>query len=136
MPTWVACVAHVKVSDNGKVTVKKLYQAIDCGTVVHPDGALSQAEGAALWGVSLTLHEGTVIEAGQVKARNLDQYTPLRMSDVPDLDIQFVESTEFPTGLGEPPLIAVPPAIGNAIFAATGKRMRDLPIKRADVFKA
>lgn len=136
MPTWVACVAHVKVRDDGTVEVKKLYQAIDCGTVVHPDGAMAQAEGAALWGVSLTLHEGTRIERGQVAARNLDTYTPMRMSDVPDLDIAFMDSTEFPTGLGEPPLIAVPPAIGNAVFAATGKRLRDLPIRPEAVLKA
>jgi isoquinoline 1-oxidoreductase beta subunit len=97
--------------------------------VVHPDGAMAQAEGATLWGLSLALHEGTEIEDGQVKDRNLDTYSPLRMSDIPDLDIKFIESTEFPMGLGEPPLIAVPPAIGNAIFAASGTRVRDLPIR-------
>jgi CO/xanthine dehydrogenase Mo-binding subunit len=90
---------------------------------------MAQAEGATLWGLSLALHEGTAFEAGQVKDRNLDTYQPLRMADVPELDIRFMESTEFPTGLGEPPLIAVPPAVGNAIFAATGTRVRDLPIR-------
>ncbi|MEO1595845.1 MAG: molybdopterin cofactor-binding domain-containing protein [Pseudomonadota bacterium] len=130
MPTWVACVAHVAVDPNSKqVTVKKLWQSIDCGTVVHPDGALAQAEGAALWGVSLTLHEGSAFVDGQVRDRNLDTYTPLRMADVPELDIRFMASTETPTGLGEPPLIPVPPAIGNAIYAATGIRARDLPIR-------
>jgi CO/xanthine dehydrogenase Mo-binding subunit len=66
---------------------------------------------------------------GQVKDTNLDTYTPLRMADVPELDIKFMDSTEFPTGMGEPPVIAVAPAIGNAIYAATGKRVRDLPIR-------
>jgi CO/xanthine dehydrogenase Mo-binding subunit len=130
MPTWTACVAHVAVdSTTKKVTVKKIWQSIDCGTVVHPDGAMAQAEGATLWGLSLALHEGTAIEKGQVKDRNLDTYKPLRMADVPELDIRFMPSTEFPTGMGEPPLIAVPPAVGNAVFAATGKRVRDLPIR-------
>jgi len=130
MPTWTACVAHVAVDAGSKaVNVKKIWQSIDCGTVVHPDGAMAQAEGATLWGLSLALHEGTAFEAGEVKDRNLDTYRPLRMADVPDLDIKFMESTDFPTGLGEPPLIAVPPAIGNAIFAATGNRVRDLPIR-------
>ena len=130
MPTWTACVAHVAVDAETKaVTVRKIWQTIDCGTVVHPDGAMAQAEGATLWGLSLALHEGTEFEEGQVKDRNLDAYRPLRMADVPELDIRFIESTEFPTGLGEPPLIAVPPAIGNAIFAATGTRVRDLPIR-------
>ncbi|MDP5070277.1 MAG: molybdopterin-dependent oxidoreductase, partial [Congregibacter sp.] len=128
MPTWSACVAHVAV-DGKNVTVKKLWQTLDCGTVVHPDGAMAQAEGAMLWGLSLALHEGTAFENGQVRDRNLDRYKPLRMEHVPELDIKFMQSEEFPTGLGEPPLIAVAPAIGNAIFAATGKRIRDLPIR-------
>ncbi len=128
MPTWSACVAHVAV-DGDKVIVKKIWQTMDCGTVVHPGGAMAQAEGATLWGVSLALHEGTAFENGHVKDRNLDYYTPLRMIDVPELDLKFMESTGFPTGLGEPPLIAVAPAIGNAVFAATGRRVRDLPIK-------
>ncbi len=130
MPTWTACVAHVAVDPESKaITVRKLWQSIDCGTVVHPNGAMAQAEGAMLWGLSLALHEGTRFVDGQVAERNLDSYTPLRMSDVPELDIQFMESTEFPTGLGEPPLIAVAPAIGNAVFDATGVRVRDLPIR-------
>jgi CO/xanthine dehydrogenase Mo-binding subunit len=128
MPTWTACVVHLAVNGTA-VKVKKIWQSIDCGTVVHPDGAMAQAEGATLWGLSLALHEGTTFENGHVKAKNLDYYKPLRMADVPELDLKFMESTEFPTGLGEPPLIAVAPAIGNAVFAATGKRVRDLPIK-------
>lgn len=129
-PTWTACVAHVAVDGETKaVTVKKIWQTLDCGTVVHPDGALAQAQGATLWGLSLALHEGTAFVDGQVKDRNLNTYKPLRMSDVPELDINFIESTEFPMGLGEPPLIAVPPAIGNAVFAASGVRVRDLPIR-------
>ena len=129
-PTWTACVVHVAVdAESRKVTVRKIWHSIDCGTVVHPDGALAQAEGATLWGLSLALHEGTEFENGQVKDTNLDTYTPLRMADVPELDIKFMESTEFPTGMGEPPVIAVAPAIGNAIHAATGKRARDLPIR-------
>lgn len=130
MPTWIACVAHVKVDrDSGAIRVKKLWQTIDCGTVVHPDGALAQAEGAALWGVSLALHEGTRFEGGQVVDRNLDDYTPLRMADIPELDLRFVDSQEFPSGMGEPPLIPVAPAIGNAVFAAVGVRLRDLPMR-------
>ena len=130
MPTWVACVAHVAVDPvSGDVTLKKLWQTIDVGTVVNPDGAMAQAEGAALWGVSLALHEGASFADGQVAEQNLDRYTPLRMRDVPELDIGFIESEEFPSGLGEPPLIPVAPAIGNAIFAASGRRVRELPIR-------
>ncbi len=129
MPTWTAVVAHVAVDpESNKITVKKIWQSIDCGTVVHPDGALAQAEGATLWGISLALKEGNSFENGEVSKTNLDTYTPLRMADVPEMDIKFMPSIEVPTGLGEPPLIAIAPAIGNAVFAVTGKRVYNLPI--------
>jgi len=130
MPTWTAVVAHVAVdAASNKISIRKIWQSIDCGTVVHPDGAMAQAEGATLWGISLALHEGSAFKDGMVADTNLDSYTPLRMADVPEIDISFVQSDEFPTGLGEPPMIAIAPAIGNAVFAATGTRVRDLPIK-------
>ncbi|MGF1456354.1 MAG: molybdopterin cofactor-binding domain-containing protein [Alphaproteobacteria bacterium] len=130
MPTWTACCAKVKVDrDSGAVTVEKLWSAVDAGTLVHPDGALAQAEGATLWGLSHVLHEGTRFVDGQVEARNLDRYTPLRMNQVPELEIAFIENTEMPVGMGEPPLSVVAPAIANAVFNAVGARVRDLPIR-------
>ena len=80
-------------------------------------------------GSQLALHEGTEFENGHVKDTNLDSYTPLRMADVPELDISFIDSTEVPVGLGEPATTVVGPAIGNAIFDAVGVRLRDLPIR-------
>ena len=136
MPTWTACAARVNVNPaTGAVKVEKLTLVTDAGTIVHPDGALAQVEGAALWGMSLALFEGTAFENGQVRDTNLDTYTPLRMGDVPDLDIEFIASTEAPVGLGEPATTVVGPAIGNAIFRAVGARVRDLPI-RAEAVKA
>ncbi len=130
MPTWVACVARVSVDrDTGLVTLEKLTLVVDAGTIIHPDGALAQVEGGALWGASMALHEGTEIADGQVADTNLDTYTPLRMGNVPEMDISFVDSTEFPTGLGEPATTVVGPAIGNAIFSAAGVRLRHLPIR-------
>src|SRR6202035_4416968 len=80
MPTWIACVARVRVDrGNGAVTVEKLTIVVDAGTLVHPDGALAQVEGGALWGLSMALYEGTEFVAGQVKDTNLDSYTPLRI---------------------------------------------------------
>ena len=135
MPTWVACVAHVRVDRrSGAVVVQKLTLVIDAGTIVHPDGALAQVEGGALWGLSMALREGTQFVNGQVKDRNFDTYTPLRIGDVPELDIEFIDSTEVPVGLGEPGTTVVAPAIGNAIFAAVGARLRHLPI-RPDVVR-
>ena len=136
MPTWTACAARVNVNPaTGAVKVEKLTLVTDAGTIVHPDGALAQVEGAALWGLSLALFEGTAFENGQVKDTNLDSYTPLRMGDVPELDIEFIASGEVPVGLGEPATTVVGPAIGNAIFRAVGARVRDLPI-RAEAVKA
>ena len=137
MPTWGACVAHVEVDvESGTVKVHKLTGILDCGTVVHPDGALAQTQGSMLWGLSLALFEGTAFENGQVKDTNLNTYSPLRMNNLPELDISFVQNTEFPTGLGEPGLIAVAPAIANAIFNAVGARVRDLPIRPEAVLAA
>jgi CO/xanthine dehydrogenase Mo-binding subunit len=137
MPTWVACVARVKVDrGSGQVTVEKLFLAVDAGTVVHPDGALAQVQGAALWGLSLALHEGSEFTSGQVRDTNLDTYTPLRMADVPAMEIAFLPSTEASMGLGEPGTTVVGPAIGNAIFAAVGARLRHLPIRPEAVLAA
>jgi isoquinoline 1-oxidoreductase beta subunit len=137
MPTWTACVARVRVNPgNGVVRVEKLTIVIDAGTIVHPDGALAQVEGAALWGLSMALHEGTEFAHGQVKDTNLDTYTPLRIGDVPELDIEFVDSAEAPVGLGEPATTVVAPAIGNAIFAAVGARLRHLPIRPTAVLQS
>ena len=121
MPSWTACVARVRVDrSRGAVIVEKLTLVLDAGTIVDPGGALAQVEGSALWGLSMALHEGTEFVSGQVKDTNLDTYTPLRIRDVPELDIQFVESKEAPVGLGEPATTVIAPAIGNAIFAAIG----------------
>lgn len=137
MPTWVACAAQVHVDRaTGIVRVQKLTLVVDAGTIVDPDGALAQVQGGALWGLSMALHEGTEFAAGQVKDTNLNTYTPLRIADVPDIDISFVESANVPVGLGEPATTVVAPAIGNAIYAATGVRLRHIPITPAAVVSA
>ena len=137
MPTWIATVAQVRVDrDTGEVTLEHLWASIDAGTLAHPDGALAQAEWALLWGASIAIHEGTEIENGLPRDQNLDTYTPMRMDQVPELDIDFVANDYMPVGLGEPGVIGVAPAIGNAIFQATGARLRTLPMRPQDVLKA
>lgn len=137
MPTWTACAARVRVNRvNGYVTVEKLSLVIDAGTVIHPNSAEAQVEGAALWGLSMALHEGSEFVKGQPKDTNLDTYTLLRMGDVPDVEVEFLPSTEAPVGLGEPAVTPVAPAIANAIFAATGARVRHLPIRPQAVLVA
>jgi CO/xanthine dehydrogenase Mo-binding subunit len=137
MPTWVACVARLRVDrDSGRITVEKLTLVVDAGTIVHPDSGEAQVEGAALWGLSMALHEGSAFVKGQPKDTNLNTYTPLRMGDVPEVEVEFLPSTEVPVGLGEPATTVVAPAIGNAIFAASGARVRHLPIRPDAVLQA
>jgi CO/xanthine dehydrogenase Mo-binding subunit len=137
MPTWNACVARVRIDrSNGVVKVEKLTIVVDAGTIVDPDGALAQVEGAALWGLSMALYEGTEFVKGQVKDTNFDTYSPLRIGDVPELDIEFIESDKVPVGLGEPATTVVAPAVGNAIFAAVGVRLRHLPILPSTVLQS
>lgn len=137
MPTWCACAARVRVDrTNGHVSVEKLTLVIDAGTIIHPDNALAQVEGAAMWGLTLTLFEGTEFVNGQPKATNLNSYRVLRIGDVPEIEIEFLPSTEAPVGLGEPATTAVGPAIGNAIYNAVGARVRHTPIRPEHVLAA
>jgi len=130
MPTWTAGAAQVHVDrQTGVVTCQKLWLVIDAGTIIDPGGALAQTEGAALWGLSMALFEGSEIVGGTIRDRNLDTYTPLRIPDVPEMNIEFAASTEKPMGLGEPGVTVIAPAIGNAVFNAVGARLRHLPIR-------
>ena len=137
MPTWCACVARVRVDrTSGRVIVEKLTLVVDAGTIIQPDGAAAQVEGSALWGLSMALYEGTEFLMGQPKDTNLDTYSLLRMGNVPEVEIEFMPSTEAPVGLGEPATAVVAPAIGNAIFAATGARLRHLPMRPENIRQA
>lgn len=137
MPTWVGGAVQVHVDpESGEIDVQKMWFSFDCGTVVDPDGALAQCQGAALWGLSMAMHEGTRIEDGNVVDRNLGGYSPLRLADTPPMEIEFIESTEVPVGLGEPGTTVVAPALANAIYNAVGVRMRHLPIRPEAVSEA
>jgi isoquinoline 1-oxidoreductase len=135
-PTWTACVAHVKVDPkSGEVTLKKLTVAMDVGTVVNPDGVRAQIEGSAFWGASIALWEKGTMKNGGIEQRNFDSYTPMRMSQMPELDVSIIGNGEPAVGCGEPAVTVIAPAIGNAIFNAVGARVRSLPIT-AEAVKA
>jgi CO/xanthine dehydrogenase Mo-binding subunit len=133
--SWTACVAHVAVAPSGEVKVKKLTVATDVGTQVHPDNIRAQVEGAALWGLSLALYEKATLKDGGIEQTNFDTYTPLRMSQMPEVAISVIANGEKATGVGEPAVTVVAPAVGNAIFNACGARIRSLPIT-AEAVKA
>lgn len=128
-PTWTASVVQARVDPGtGKVQVEKITCAVDCGIVVNPDGARSQIEGSLLFGVSNALKERGTVAKGALVQSNFHDYQVLRMDEVPEIEVHLVESTEYPTGLGEPGTTTVAPALSNAIFAATGARVRQVPL--------
>src|SRR5262249_48675694 len=114
----------------------KITCVIDCGLVVNPDGARAQIEGALLFGLSTTLKEYGTVSRGAFDQKNFEDYPILRMDEVPEIDVHIVPSPERSTGVGEPPLTVVAPALSGAIFAATGARLRNLPFLPARVMKA
>lgn len=127
----VALVLHVAVGADQKIVLKQADYAIDCGTVVNPDGVQAQAEGALVYGLSAALFGEITLKDGQVQQTNFDSYEVLRMDRMPKVNVATIPSTQPPTGVGEPPTPVVAPALANAVFAATGKRVRELPFKRS-----
>ncbi|MDE2361560.1 MAG: xanthine dehydrogenase family protein molybdopterin-binding subunit [Hyphomicrobiales bacterium] len=131
--TWTACVAHVAVGNDGAVKVKRLTVATDVGTAINPDGVRAQVMGAASWGMSLALFEKATMKNGAIQESNFDLYTPMRMGQIPEIDVAIIGNGEAPCGCGEPAVTVVAPAIGNAVFNAVGARVRSLPIDAAAV---
>jgi isoquinoline 1-oxidoreductase beta subunit len=122
---------EVEVDDSGKVRIPRVDIAADCGTIIHPDRVRSQFEGAAVFGTSLAmLGEITVID-GRVQQSNFHNYQVARIHEAPlQTNVHIVPSHDLPAGVGEPGVPPIAPAICNAIYAATGKRVRELPVKR------
>jgi isoquinoline 1-oxidoreductase beta subunit len=132
---YVAWVAHVKVDGDGSLSVLKLTGAVDCGLAVNPNGVRAQMEGGACDALSTALGEELTIEGGRHRETNFHQYRLMRIDQAPGtIDVHIVQGSSEPAGLGEPPVPPLAPALANAIFAATGKRIRRLPI--ADQLKA
>jgi isoquinoline 1-oxidoreductase beta subunit len=127
--TVVAMIAEVSVDSDGAVRVHRATQAIEAGRVVNPDGALAQAQGSIVMGLSSTLLEQTTVADGAIVADNFDRYPLLTMDRTPELDIVFLESDEPPNGMGEPSIGPVAAAVGNAVFNLTGQRVRRLPLR-------
>jgi isoquinoline 1-oxidoreductase beta subunit len=129
--TYMAQVAEVEVARDGTVRVRRVVCAVDCGTVINPDTVTAQVQGAIIFGITAALYGEITLKKGRVEQSNFDSYQVLRMNEAPAIDVHIVRSTEPPGGLGEPGTSAIVPAIANAIFAATGKRLRKMPIDTA-----
>ena len=127
--TYLAQVAEVSVQGN-QLKVHRIVCAIDCGQMVNPGIVHAQAEGSIVFGLTAALFSEINIANGRVKEQNFDDYRLLRLNETPQIEVYVVDSTEKPGGMGEPAVALVAPAVCNAIYAATRKRIRALPIAK------
>jgi isoquinoline 1-oxidoreductase beta subunit len=126
--SYNAQVAEVSVRD-GKVMLHRIVSAMDCGRYVNPGIIAAQMEGGAIFGASAALYQELTFENGRLQQTNFHSFPMLRMNECPKIETHIVQSNEKPGGIGEPGVPCAAPAIANAIFAATGKRIRKLPIR-------
>jgi isoquinoline 1-oxidoreductase subunit beta len=129
MGSYLSQIAEVEVSKDGEVRVRRVVCAVDCGQIVNPDTIVAQIEGGIIFGVSAALWGEITLKNGRVEQHNFNDYRVLRINEAPLIEVHLVKSAEAPGGIGEPGTIGIAPAIANAIFALTGKRIRKLPIK-------
>jgi isoquinoline 1-oxidoreductase beta subunit len=134
--SFAAHMAEVSVGKNGAITVHKMICALDCGTAVYPDAIRAQAEGGVVMGLSVAFHEKVRFADGGVKTANYDEYPVLTMRDVPDIEVHIARNNLKAGGIGEPVFPSVAPAVANAVFRATGVRLRSLPFDRELLIKA
>ncbi len=134
--SYTAAVAEVSVSKKGELTVHRIVAATDPGYVVNPDQVVAQVEGSFVYGLSALLYSANTIEKGRVVEGNFDTYEVARMVDMPKVETVLAPSGGFWGGVGEPTIAVAAPAVLNAIFAATGKRIRTLPLKQHDLSRA
>jgi isoquinoline 1-oxidoreductase beta subunit len=125
--SYVAMVAEV-TTEGAKVKVNRIVAAVDVGIAVNPDIIRAQVEGAVGFALSSVLRNRITLKDGVVQERNFDTYEPTRMSEMPVVEVHIMPSTAAPTGIGEPGVPVIAPAISNAVFAATGRRLRSLPL--------
>ena len=133
--SYIATVAEVEVTEAGMVRVKRLVTAVDTGIVVNPDSVVAQLQGGLIFGLTAALFGEITIKNGRVEQSNYHNYRVLRINETPAIEVHLIDSTEPPGGIGETGTTAAPPAVGNAIYAATGVRLRRLPIDSRQLVK-
>jgi isoquinoline 1-oxidoreductase beta subunit len=128
--SFIATVAEAEVDANGEVHVRRIVCAVDTGIVVNPDTVVAQLQGGLIFGLTAALYGKITIDKGRVQQSNFNDYRMLRINETPQIEVHLIKSGEAPGGIGETGATAAPPALGNALFAATGIRLRRLPIDR------
>jgi isoquinoline 1-oxidoreductase beta subunit len=126
--SFIATVAEAEVDGNGEVHVRRMISAVDAGIVVNPDTVVAQLQGGLIFGLTAALWGKITIARGRVQQSNFNDYRMLRIHEIPQIEVHLIKSGEAPGGIGETGATAAPPALGNAVFAATGIRLRHLPI--------
>lgn len=127
--SYLSVVCEADVSNGSDIRLRKLVAAMDCGQPINPDSVRAQIEGGLVFGLTAALYGEVTLDQGRVEQSNFDTYQMLRMNEVPPIEVHIVDSTESPGGLGETGTTAAFPALANAVFAATGKRLRKLPLR-------
>ena len=127
--SYSAAVAEVSVDADGKLKIHRMVLALDCGHAVNPDQIAAQVEGSVAYGLSATLYGECTVEKGRIAELNFDTYEILRLAEMPKVETVIVPSGDFWGGVGEPTISVVAPSVLNAIYAATGKPVRSLPLK-------
>ncbi|MDX1581639.1 MAG: molybdopterin cofactor-binding domain-containing protein, partial [Alphaproteobacteria bacterium] len=133
--SYTAACAEVSVDDDGRLKIERIVAATDCGTAVNPQQIKAQVEGSFVYGLSAMLYGEITFEDGKVQQENFDTFNSMRIAEMPEVETIVMPSGGFWGGVGEPTIAVAAPAVLNAIFAATGKRVRDLPIKDQDLRK-
>jgi isoquinoline 1-oxidoreductase beta subunit len=127
--SYLAQIAEVEVAKDGAVRVRRVVCAVDCGTAVNPDTVRAQIQSAVIFGITAALYGQITLKDGRVEQTNFDTYRIMRIDEAPAIEVYIVQSSEPPGGMGEAGTSAIVPAVTNAIFAATGKRLRKLPVE-------
>jgi isoquinoline 1-oxidoreductase beta subunit len=126
----LATIAEAEVDQYGDVKVRRIVCAVDCGIPVNPDTIAAQIEGGLIFGLTAALHSQITIDKGRVQQSNFNDYRMMRINEAPSIEVHLIQSEEAPGGIGEPGTVAAAPSLANALFAATGVRLRHLPIDR------
>jgi isoquinoline 1-oxidoreductase beta subunit len=134
--SYVAQVAEISLDPSGAAKIERVVCAVDCGIAVNPDQVKAQMEGGIGFGLGAAMRNQITLTKGIVDQANFDTYEPIRMSDMPKVEVHIVDSKEAPTGVGEPGVPPVAPAVANAVFKATGKFLQSLPLALGEAGKA